>query len=191
MVRSAHLVIEVPTDLSANWLTDVLGAGTVSDFSVERIGTGQMSECYRVGLTYADGAAAGPASVVLKVAATDPASRQTGQAPGLYEREVRFYSDIAPGLPGPVTPCYRAAYDPETGAFDLLLGDASPAVVGDEIRGATGEQAALALAELGRVHGPLLGSTALAQAEWLNRAAPLNQALVTQLWAGFSDRYGA
>ncbi len=62
-----------------------------------------------------------------------------------------------PAWTGPFAPCYHHAYDPETGAFDLLLGDAAPAVVGDEIRGATIEQALLALTQLGRVHGPLLG----------------------------------
>jgi len=46
------------------------------------------------------------------------------------------------------------------------------------------------VAQLGRVHGTLLGDAALAGAEWLNRESPLNQALVAQLWAGFSDRYG-
>lgn len=189
MAHTADLLIERPADLTAEWLTMVLGAGPVTDFRSERIGTGQMSECYRVHLTFADGSG-GPASVVLKVAATDPSSRQTGLALGLYEREVRFYTDIAPGLPGPVAPCYHAAYDAETGAFDLLLGDAAPAVVGDEIRGATAEEARIALAELGRVHGPLLGNEALADAEWLNREAPLNQALISQLWAGFADRYG-
>ncbi|KUI32508.1 phosphotransferase [Mycobacterium sp. IS-1742] len=190
MAHTADLVIESPADLTAEWLTTVLGAGTVADFGFERIGTGQMSECYRVSLTWADTATAGPESVVLKVAATDANSRQTGLALGLYEREVRFYTDIAPGLPGPVAPCYHAAYNGETGAFDLLLGDAAPAVVGDEIRGATVEQATLALAELGRVHGPLLGNATLADADWLNRESPMNQALIGQLWAGFADRYG-
>jgi hypothetical protein len=190
VAHTADLVIERPADLTAEWLTTALGAGTVADFGFERIGTGQMSECYRVSLTYADAAGTGPESVVLKVAATDANSRQTGLALGLYEREVRFYTDIAPGLPGPVAPCHHAAYNAETGAFDLLLGDAAPAVVGDEIRGATVEQAMLALAELGRVHGPLLGDAALADADWLNREAPMNQALIGQLWAGFADRYG-
>ena len=87
-------VVERPTDLTVEWLTAALGV-PVSDFAFERIGTGQMSECYRVELTYADGDG-GPNSVVLKVAATDPVSRQTGLALGLYEREVRFYTDIAP-----------------------------------------------------------------------------------------------
>ena len=180
-------MIERPADLTAGWLSAALGA-PVGDFSVERIGTGQMSECYRVMLTYDDGHA-GPGSVVLKVAATDPTSRQTGLAPGLYEREVRFYTDIAPNLAGPLAPCHHAGFDDSSGAFHLLLGDAGPAVVGDEIRGATVDQAMLAVAELGRLHGPLLGDTAMARAEWLNRASPMNQAVIGQLYAGFAERY--
>lgn len=187
-------LIERPTDLTAEWLTSAIGQGEVTGFTVDRIGTGQMSECYRVDLTYADGGS-GPASVVLKVAAADPSSRQTGLAMGLYEREVRFYSEVAPGLAAsrgqisPVSPCFHSAYDPATGAFDLLLGDAAPAVVGDEIRGATAEQAALALTQLGQVHGRLLGDEALAGAEWLNRDSPVDQGLIGALYAGFIDRY--
>ncbi|CAM3272717.1 phosphotransferase [Mycobacterium intermedium] len=183
--------IERPDDLTTSWLTSVIGAGTVSDFAVERIGTGQMSDCYRIRLTYADDHAdhTRPGSVVLKVAATDPVSRQTGLAMGLYEREVRFYRDIAPRLPGPIAPCYHAAVDTATGVFDLLLGDAGPATVGDEIAGATAEQAILAVTELGRMQGPLLGDAALADAPWLNRDSPLNQAMISGLYAGFLERY--
>ena len=181
--------LERPEDLTAEWLTAAVGAGTIERFNAERIGTGQMSECYRVALTYADGAA-GPGSVVLKVAASDPVSRQTGLALGLYEREVRFYTDVAPRIDGPVAPCYHAGFDGETGVFHLLLGDAGPAVVGDEIRGATIEQAMLAMTELGRLHAQLLGEAAMADVEWLNRGAPMNQALIAQLYAGFAERYG-
>jgi hypothetical protein len=178
-----------PHDLTAEWLTAAIGAGTVEQFGTERIGTGQMSECYRVSLTYLDGAA-GPQSLVLKVAASDPASRQTGLGLGLYEREVRFYTDIAPRLGGPVAPCYSSGFDPETGAFHLLLGDAAPAVVGDEIRGATIEQAMLAMSALGRLHAPLLDQAAMADVDWLNRDSPVSQALIAALYAGFADRYG-
>jgi len=187
--------IERPSDLTASWLAAAIGAGAIADFAVERIGTGQMSECYRVRLSYADSAASPavgperPESVVLKVAATDPVSRQTGAALGLYEREVRFYQDVAPGLGGPIAPCYHASVD-ATGVFDLVLGDAGPAVVGDEIAGATAEQARLGVVELGRLHGPLLGDTALADAPWLNRESPLNQAMITPLYAAFVYRYG-
>ena len=181
-------VVERPSDLTAAWLSAALGT-PITDFTFERIGTGQMSECYRVELTRASGDS-GPSSVVLKVAATDPASRQTGLALGLYEREVRFYTDVAPTIGGgPVAACYSAGFVPDTGAFHLLLGDAAPAVVGDELRGATIEQATLALAELARLHAPAFGDASMAQADWLNREAPMNQALIATLYAGFLDRY--
>jgi hypothetical protein len=70
-----------------------------------------------------------------------------------------------------------------------LLGDAAPAVVGDEIHGATIEQAKLALTELGKLQAPVLGDTAMVRADWLNRESPMNQALIGQLYAGFSERY--
>lgn len=181
-------LIERPTDLTADWLTEVIGEGAVADFTVDRIGTGQMSECYRITPRYADGDA-GPTSVVLKVAAADPNSRQTGRAMGLYEREVRFYADIAPGLDGPVAPCYHSAYDADTGAFDLLLADAAPATVGDEIRGATAEEAMLVMRQLGLVHGPLLGERAPGNASSLDRDSPVNQGLITALYAGYIERY--
>jgi hypothetical protein len=185
-------VVERPADLTTAWLTAAIGAGDIADFTVERIGTGQMSECYRVQLSYADSAPSAdrPDSVVLKVAATDPMSRQTGMTLGLYEREVCFYRDIAPRLQGPVSPCYHTGFDASSGIFDVLLGDANPAVVGDEIRGATPAQAEIAVTELARLQGPLLGDATLADAPWLNRDAPINQALIGALYAGFVDRYG-
>src|SRR5882757_1510864 len=185
-------VVERPADLTAGWLTAAMGAGDITDFTVERIGTGQMSECYRVQLSYADTAPCSdkPDSVVLKVAATDPMSRQTGMTLGLYEREVCFYRDIAPLLQGPVSSCYHTGFDASSGIFDVLLEDANPAVVGDEIRGATTAQAHIAVTELARLQGPLLGDPTLADAPWLNRDAPINQALIAALHAGFVDRYG-
>ncbi|HET6732271.1 DUF7065 domain-containing protein, partial [Mycobacterium sp.] len=37
---------------------------------------------------------------------------------------------------------------------------------------------------------PLLGDTAMANADWLNRESPMNQAVIGQLYAGFAERYG-
>lgn len=54
MHAETEQVIERPSDLSATWLAAVIGTGPIADFSVERIGTGQMSECYRIRLSYAE-----------------------------------------------------------------------------------------------------------------------------------------
>lgn len=188
-MQTNDIVVERPGDLTCEWLTAAVGAGTVTAFSSDRIGTGQMSECYRIGLTYAE-RQDGPATVILKVAATDPVSRQTGLALGLYEREVKFYTEVAPRLGGPIAECFHSYYDPQTGIFTLLIDDAAPAVVGDEIHGASKQDAVLALTELGRLHAPVIGSETFADADWLNRETPMNQALLAQLYTGFLDRYG-
>ncbi|MEB3034390.1 ecdysteroid 22-kinase family protein [[Mycobacterium] nativiensis] len=180
--------IESPSDLTPEWLTAVLGGTTVTGFRAEQIGTGQMSECYRLSLDYAQ-ESSGPPSLVLKVAAREPTSRQTGLTLGLYQREVGFYTDIAPRLSGPISHCYHAAIDTDTGIFDLLLEDAAPAKPGDDIAGATVDQALLAVSELGRMHSSLQADTDLAGVAWLNRESPINQALITALYAGFLDRY--
>ena len=182
-------VVRTPADLTADWLAATLGTGAIASFSTERIGTGQMSESHRVTIEYADGAGAGPATVVVKVAAADETSRQTGVDLGLYEREVRFYAEVAPHIGGPLAPCYHASYDVEGGTFCLLLGDAGPAVQGDEIAGTDLEHAELCVRELARLHAPALGSATLESAEWLNRDSPIDQALLNTLLAGFLDRY--
>ncbi len=115
---------------------------------------------------------------------------------GLYEREVRFYAEIAPALGdggGTASPFAPCCIMPTTRRPRLR----PPARRchardrrGDEIRGATPQQAALALHQLGLVHGPLLGNPPdLAGAAWLNRDAPINQALIAALYAAFSERY--
>lgn len=178
-------MLRTAADVTADWLRDVLDEA-VSAVTTTQIGTGQMSENYRLAYTREDGS---EGSIVLKVAASDDMSRQTGLAMGLYEREVRFYAEVAPLIGGPIAPCRHHEFDPETGQFALLIGDAGPAEQGDEISGTTIERARLALAELGRLHAPVLGSESLQSAEWLNRDSPLNQALVEQLLAGFLERY--
>ena len=192
MNAGTDATVERPEDLTAGWLSATLGAGRVDGFTVERIGTGQMSECYRVRLTYADGD--GPASVVLKVAASDPMSRQTGRTMGLYEREVRFYADVAPLLAqsgdSPISRCYHASYQPRSGAFTLLLDDAAPAEVGDELHGADIADARLALTQLGRLHAPLIGGQLPDDAGWLDGGTAVNQSLIGGLFAGFAARYG-
>ena len=188
-MRADQYRIDSCADLSTEWLTAQMNA-PVTAFGTERIGTGQMSECYRVILEYDDGVSA-PSSAVLKVAASDPVSRQTGVALGLYEREVRFYADVAPRLAGPIAPCYHASFDAHAGTFALLLGDAGPAEVGNEIEGTSVERARLAVSELGRLHGPAIDDPTLAGAAWLNREAPISQALLAQLYSGFDERYAS
>src|SRR4051812_11681322 len=101
--------MERPTDLTVEWLAAALGA-PVRDFAFERIGTGQMSECYPGGVPCAEGES-GPTSVVLRPPPPARVSRQPARAPALNERKGGFSPDAAPALGGPTPPCPHAAYD--------------------------------------------------------------------------------
>src|SRR6476660_7042475 len=96
-------VVRGPADLTVEWLAEVVGA-PVESLETERIGTGQMSQNPRVRLT-----GDGPQSVVIKVAAEDPTSRATGVGMGAYEREIRFYRELAPRIGGPLAGCLSTA----------------------------------------------------------------------------------
>jgi hypothetical protein len=182
-------LIRRPEDLSTEWLATVLpGSGAVTEFESDPIGTGQMSDSYRLRLEWTP-AGAGPASVVLKVAAIDETSRSTGLGLGIYEREVNFYREVAPRIGGPIANCHLAVIDAGEGWFTLVLEDAAPAVQGDQIAGCTVTEARLAMRELARLHAPVWNDEELGATAWLNQPSVVSQALVEQLLVGFFERY--
>lgn len=203
MPGEARRIIRTLDELDVAWLQAALQTHPIEAFSTEPIGTGQMSESHRVTLAYAEGGAGAgaatgegngrapnPASIVLKLAAQDTASRATGVGLGIYAREVRFYDELAPRIGGPLPGCSLALFDESEGWFTLLLEDAVGARAGDQIAGCDVAQARLAMSALARLHAPALGDPALAGSDWLNRPSPVNQALVSQLLPGFLERYG-
>jgi ecdysteroid kinase len=186
----APKIVRTREELDARWLEAALGSGPLRAFATEPIGTGQMSESHRVSLEYEDPASAGPATMVLKLAASDPTSRATGVGLGIYAREVRFYRELAPRIGGPLAGCAAASYDDAEGWFTLLLEDAAPARVGDQIAGCEIDQARLAMRELARLQAPVFEDAELAHSEWLNQPSPVGGALVAALLPAFLERYG-
>jgi thiamine kinase-like enzyme len=174
-------------DVTKEWLSSILSI-PIESFTSNRIGTGQVSWTYRLILTSSDSAA--PSSVILKVSSSDPDSRSAGLSLGIYEKEVCFYQDIAPALAklGSLAVCYHASWDSQNGTFALLLGDAK-CETGDDIIGATIEQARVAVTELGKIHGNVLRNDSLLDKEWLNKKRQVNQTFMEALFAGFVERY--
>ena len=180
-------LIKVPEDISAGWLGHVLGLSDVQLQGTTRIGTGQMSQSYRVNFT----AAGESRSVVVKLASDDDTSRATGIGMGAYYREIAFYQNLAPKLGSALPQCFLALYDTADGWFTLVLEDIVDAEQGDQIAGCDVAEARLALRELARVHAPVFGDLATGTADWLNLPNPLNQALLTAVLGGFEERYAA
>jgi hypothetical protein len=184
--------------LSPRWLTEALGTaglleGTrVTAVTVVPLGTGQMCDSARLRLTY-DRPSPGPTTLVAKLPAADPTSRATALQLRCYEIEVRFYQELAAGLPVRVPQVVYASIDVPTASFLLLLEDLAPARPGDQLAGCSVDQAALAVDELVKVHAPWWDDPSLATIEWLHRDPDASKAffleLLPVLWDGFRERY--
>ena len=184
-------------DLDAEFLTLALaghlGGRAVAAVASEPVGTGQVSDSYRLTLTY-DGPADLPSAMIAKVPSADPASRNAARAFRTYEIEASFYSQLAPNLPVALAKCYYAAYDPGPDEYIVLLEDLSPATPGDQLAGLHPDDAAAAVRELAALHAAGWNSTELAALPWLNRSGPQGAALLaavlTDLYPGFRERFG-
>jgi hypothetical protein len=180
-------LIRTPEEITSEWLSGALPGGPLEVTSVERIGTGQMSQNHRIAYVRDGGEAA---TVVVKLASDDATSRATGVGLGAYLREITFYRELAGRIGGPLAECHAAEYDDAEGWFTLLLSDIAPATQGDQIRGCTVSEAHMAMLALAKIHAPVLGDLAVGSAPWLNQPNPLNQALLGALFGGFVERYG-
>jgi Ser/Thr protein kinase RdoA (MazF antagonist) len=178
------MLIRTADEITADALSALLGRETGEVTSVERIGTGQMSQSLRT--TFADGG-----TVVVKLASDDPTSRATGVGMGAYLREVTFYRELAPKLQGAgaLPACHAATYDEAEGWFTLVLEDVQGAHQGDQVAGCTPDEARVALDALAKLHAPVLGDLHTGTQGWLNVPSPLNQALHEAILPGFLERY--
>jgi hypothetical protein len=145
-------------------------------------------------LTLLDAEPALPTSVVVKLPSPDPTSRATGIALRNYEREVRFYTEVAATVDIRVPHCFHGEWDPDSGDFTLVLEDMRPAEQGDQINGCSVERAAITVTELSRLHGPRWDDPRLGELDWLSRRnGPDDTAQLVGLWQlvypGFEATY--
>lgn len=186
-------------DLTPAWLSEALGA-EVEAVHVTPIaeGEGFMGRLGRVALTYSDVSAAAerPASVVAKLPTDDEGAVVLGQMLRVWEREAKFYRDLAPRLPVRTPHCWYADGDEESGIYALLLEDLSPYTCGDQVVGATPAQASAAVEWLARFHAAESGGGHSADLGWVPATAtdPMYQALgpmVEAVFPVFLEKFGA
>lgn len=173
-------IVDTIEELTPEWFTGALREGgsippdaTVTEVRSKLIGTGQVGMVVRSELTFGGAPEGAPASVVVKLPATDEGNRQVGITMGFYEREVRFYQEIAPRVGMSVPGVHWADVEPASGRFTLVIDDLTTCTeCGDMIAGATPEQAELAVAELVKLQAPVWNDPQLPSLQWLADPAP-------------------
>ena len=151
----------LPTSTAAvtpEWLTAALLSGgaiapgtTVATAEAQNMGAGIgfMGEVGRLKVTYNGGT--GPQDVICKIPTQDATIRGMLGPARVFEREARFYSEIAPQLDG-VPQAYAVMAEYETDDYVLLLQDLGHLREGDQSVGVDAKDAMNALKTLARLH---------------------------------------
>ena len=184
--------------VTAEYLSGVLaatsGRARLEIESVTAIGTGQMAESYRV-VFKEDAARQLPKSVVVKVPSQNESSRAASRATRCYELETSFYSVMRDHVEVNAPKCLHVWFDQPNDDFVLVLEDIFNASQGDQIAGASVDQANAAIDELVKLHSPLWNSPKLDSFDWLPRQSAQTQAgigdLLRSVFPIFAQRFEA
>ena len=164
-----------PEELSADWLTDALrstgtiGGANVVSYESQRVGEGAgfIGQLALVTLRYDRPEEGAPASLIAKFPAVDPGGREIGNIFRFYEREARFYEQIAGEIDIRTPRCYYNGMDLTAGEFILLLEDLAPACVGDQLEGCTAAEMRLAVREVAKLHATWWDHPRLESLDWM------------------------
>lgn len=180
-------------EITPAWLTAALkhkgssSHASVASYSVEQIneGKGFMNEIVRLTVVYDDERGDLPSSIIIKLPSGDPALKALGEKERTSEREIRFYTEIAPdaGLGTPY--CYYGDVDPITGHAILLLEDMGGARHGDSVAGCSFADAENALRQLAAFHAKWWNNPELDNYSWLplkDVETSLYQELYAESW---------
>ncbi len=181
-------LISDPAEVTPEWLTRVLTAagvldgGRVTGLSMTPVGTGQVGDSIHEG---------GAAS---KFPSADETSRAAAATTRTYEVETRFYQQLRDRVDITTPVPYCALLDVDANEFVLIMNDLAPAEQGDQMRGCTVDEAALALDELAGLHAPVWADSTLSRLAWLDRSTPESTEFFTQMlgsvYPTWRERYG-
>ena len=164
-------------DLTAAWLTGTLRkAGVLAHASVVSLQCGPLRNAagitghlVRLQLEYDEPEPRAPGALVAKFSAVHPDERMLVHSMGFYEREARFYAELAPLTPIGTPRCLASEVDADSGESLILLEDLTTARNGSTVAGCSLDDARLAVEELARLHARWWATPELDGRAWLRR----------------------
>ena len=135
-----------PDELNKEWLSGALGK-PVESFEICPIGGGKgnLGDLVLVSMENSE-------QVVAKFAADRQESLNAAKRSGLFEREIKFYHELAPKLDLRLPTLLASAYDPSSAYFIMLLEYLEPIKDSDSISGIGVDYTRQVLTELSKLH---------------------------------------
>ncbi len=195
------------SEITSTWLTEVLRqSGTLGDEgSVASLeldpaasGVGFMGEVGKLGITYHGAGVDAPATLIAKFPTHSPEVRAMFHPTRIYEREHRFYRELADRSPLRTPAIHHVtcevASSPDDERYLLLMEDLSSLTLGDQVAGVSPEQARRAVVALAGHHAAFWNGAGLENADFVPVInGPLNQAgasIYEVSLPGFMDAFG-
>ena len=183
-------------DVTPAWLTTVLhtsgalaadGAVTSVEATPFAEGLGFLSYLYRCQLGYEG--AEGPDTVIVKFATDLPNQRGIADGLAFYQRELRFYREVAAEVPFRTPVAHAAIMDETSTDFVLVMEELSDLRHLDQITGASAADAVIAARGAAGFQAPFWGRD-LSDLEqtFLPLDNPIHQAVLPQVFAGGWER---
>ncbi|MEM7144172.1 MAG: phosphotransferase [Verrucomicrobiota bacterium] len=181
-------------EVTPEWLTDALAQeghltnGKVVGTKVREIGAGIgfLSRVACVSLEYDHPEPDGPSAVVVKLEPDAGTLRDLSDEVHAFEREIRFYREVAPLSPIRLPQCYHAATEPTQ---VLVMEDLTFATPCDQVAGLHATQVLEIARLIGRFQGRFWDNDALAKLTWMPTTNREFWGRFDSLWDSFVDNF--
>ncbi|MHA1728538.1 MAG: oxidoreductase family protein [Promethearchaeota archaeon] len=146
--------------LNKEWLNNVLHKygylvnENILNLTIEKIGVGEgfVSDMVRLHIEYDNNNRGLPKTMIVKMPTSYTPALGLAKLYRLYEREIKFYLEVAPESPIGTPEIIYADYDVDNFKFVLIMEDCSFCTPGDSIAGLTYEQTKQAISAIADFH---------------------------------------
>ena len=195
-LNASMRVPETPDDITAEWIAQALRAGGAVDpppivgLRRQVIGNekGFLSQTLRIELDYASPAAAGtPTSMVAKIEPERGAFRDAERGSKAFDREIRFYREVAGRVPMRVPRIYYAEVSDDGKV--LLMEDLCSYEAVDQLHGLRHAQVIATAQQAAKLHATFWNDPSLAGFEWLPLHDHFFEDGFAEHWPAFAASY--
>ncbi|MEO0794718.1 MAG: phosphotransferase [Verrucomicrobiota bacterium] len=182
-------------DITNEWLTAILrDSGAVQSSQVVSNTTkilgqdiGFLSVVAKVSLEYDQAEEGAPASIVIKFETLHPERRGIAIEQQAFEREIRFYREVAPEVEARLPKMYYTCCEPPH--FLLVMEDLSYCTPGDQVVGMPMELVATSVRQMAQVHAAFWDNDRLNALDWMPETNNI-EANFDENWDSFEEHFG-
>jgi hypothetical protein len=163
--------------ISSEWLNEVLhNSGYLKECNIESIsrepcgvGEGFVSDMARLTITYDKESPSLPNTMVVKMPTTFRTALAVALQYNIYEKEIRFYTEVAPISPIRVPGLIYSDYDSDTKKYILILEDCACYNMIDQVEGLDYKQTKQAIKSIANFHARWWDAPDLFSFNWISK----------------------